>query len=433
MSSTSSSHGTELFALADCNNFYVSCERVFRPELAGRPVVVLSNNDGCIVARSNEAKALGIPMGIPLFRVRAFLQRHDVAICSSNYELYGDMSNRVMQTIASLVPDIEQYSIDECFLHLYGAMAGQAADVVRSIRARVLQWTGIPISIGAGSTRTLAKLANHIAKQEQGSGVFRLHDNPQQDEMLFRQIPCSHVWGIGRHLVRKLDQRGIATVHDLQHADDLWLRKNLTVTGWRTVLELRGISCIGPEWTPAVRHTLVSSRSFGQKISSLPLLQQAVARYAARAGMRLREEHLVAGGLSVFIATARQHHPQVADSVQRVFDCPTDDTSIFIAKASEGVVAIFREHVPYARGSIMLFDITPRNRMQGSLIGNCTGKDDEQRHGLMTTIDSINRKFGKQTVYFAAEGPASAPWHMQRGYLSPRATTSWEELAGARC
>ena len=429
MSSTSS---RSLFALIDCNNFFASCERIFRPDLEGKPVVVLSNNDGCIVARSREARALGISMGEPEFRIRAFLREHRVAVFSSNFELYGDVSHRVMQTIAGIVPHVEQYSIDECFIRLDGASAEHALEIAREIRERVRKWTGIVVSVGIGRTRTLAKLASHIAKKTR-FGVFFFNGTPAQHDDVFRRIPVQEVWGIGRRVVRRLERRGIRTVYDLKEADDVWIRRELTVSGWRTVLELRGIPCIGEDFRPTIRHTLVSSRSFGGRVTSPDDLKEAVASHAARAGMRLRKEGLVAGGLAVHIRTSRQHTPLVDDTARTLFPFPTDDTSVFIRKAEDCVDSLFRAGVPYAKAGIMLFDLTPRNRLQGNLLAMHREKEDSRRRALMAAIDGINRRKGRQTVRFAAEGPLGAAWHMQRKRQSARATTSWDEIVAALC
>ena len=240
MSSTSSK---PIFLLIDCNNFYVACERLFRPDLKDKPVVVLSNNDGCIVSRSQEVKALGIPMGEPEFKARPLIEKHGIEVFSSNYALYGDISNRVMLTIASVVDEVEQYSIDECFVRLAPAHIPNALEIAKIIRERVLRWTGITVSVGIAQTKTLAKLANHIAKKNI-LGIFYLNGTDEKHDALFRRIPVSEVWGVGSRTLPKLERFAIKTVYDLKHADDSWVRSRLTVTGWRTVLELRGIPSI---------------------------------------------------------------------------------------------------------------------------------------------------------------------------------------------
>jgi DNA polymerase V len=289
-----SSANKSLWALIDCNNFYASCERLFRPDLIGRPVVVLSNNDGCIVARSNEAKLLGIGMGEPEFKVRDLLKRHNVAVFSSNYALYGDISNRVMLTLESFVPFIEQYSIDEAFAPLAGPLAVNADELALAMRERVRMWTGIFVSVGLGTTCTLAKLAAEIAKK--GSGVFRLNAGTHETDKVLAGIPMGDVWGIGRRSAEKLNMRNIKTARDLRDADGGMIRRLLSVTGLNTVLELRGIPCLECETVPASRRTMVSSRSFGERVSEKGHLTEALAMHAGLAGERLRREKLAAGG-----------------------------------------------------------------------------------------------------------------------------------------
>lgn len=421
-----------LFLLIDCNNFYVSCERLFRPDLEGRPVVVLSNNDGCIVSRSQEAKALGIVMGEPEFKARPLLKKHGVQVFSSNYALYGDLSERVMSTIASVVEGVEQYSIDECFVRLAPAHIPNALSIAQEIRARVRSWTGITVSVGIAATRTLAKLANHIAKKGT-SGIFWLNGTEAQHDALFRRIPVSEVWGIGRRRMPLLERFAVRTVYDLKHADDSWVRSRLTVTGWRTVLELRGIPCIEEDGAPTPRRTMVSSRSFGTRITEKEHLRQALSSFAARAGERLRREKLTAGGIEVHIRTSRQHVPFVGGSIQRVFVTPTSDSAVFIRAAVEGLEELFKPDTPYAKAGIMLFDLSSRQGRQGSLLLLDRAEEDSRRAALMNSLDRINARMGRQTVRWAAEGPDSAPWHMAQEHLSPRMTTHWSELAAALC
>ena len=428
MSSTSSK---PLFLLIDCNNFYVSCERLFRPDLAGKPVVVLSNNDGCIVSRSQEAKALGIAMGEPEFKARPLLRKHGVEVFSSNYELYGDLSERVMETVASVVGEVEQYSIDECFVRLAPALVPNALSVAQEIRARVLKWTGITVSVGIAATRTLAKLANHIAKK--GNGIFWLNGSEERHDALFRRIPVSEVWGIGRRRLPLLERFAIRTVYDLKHADDQWVRSRLTVTGWRTVLELRGIPSIDEDGRPTPRRTLVSSRSFGERIYDLEQLRQAVSTFSARAGERLRREGLTAGGIAVHIRTARQHTPFVSETAQHSFAVPTNDSSAFIRAALAGLEAIYRTETPYAKAGVMLFDLSSRKGRQFSLLALDSAESDKRREALMGSLDRINARMGKDAVRWAVQGAEQAPWHMQQEHLSPKMTTSWAELAKALC
>ena len=428
----SSTKFRSLFLLIDCNNFYVSCERLFRPDLRNKPVVVLSNNDGCIVSRSQEVKALGIPMGEPEFKARPLIQKHGIEVFSSNYELYGDISDRVMLTISSVIDEVEQYSIDECFVRLAPAHFPNALDIAREIRERVFRWTGITVSVGIAQTRTLAKLANHIAKKGR-SGVFFLNGTDAQHDALFKKIPVSEVWGIGSRTLPKLERFAIKTVYDLKHAEDNWVRSRLTVTGWRTVLELRGIPSIDEDNSPTPRRTLVSSRSFGTKIYEKAALQQAVTAFATRAAEKLRWEGLFASGIAVHIRTSRQQIPFVSETVQLTFVTPTCDTEKFIKAAIAGVEAMFRPGTPYAKAGIMLFDLTAKGSRQGSLLNLSSEADERKRTALMSTLDKINSQHGRHTLRYAAEGLGEQVWHMNQNHRSPRRTTVWKELATVAC
>ena len=301
MSSTNCSQ--PLWALVDCNNFYASCEKLFRPDLAARPVVVLSNNDGCIVARSAEAKALGIPMGEPEFKARPLLQRHKVEVFSSNYALYGDISARVMATLEQLCPHVEQYSIDEAFVRLEGPMAANASDIAEQLRQTVRQWTGMMVSVGVAPTRTLAKVANHLAKKS--SGVYVWDSALAEAAAVLRAFPVREVWGIGWRQSKKLLEIGVTSAWGLREANDVWLRKFLTISGWKTAMELRGVPCINEEEGPVPRRTLVSSRSFGETVYDLASQEPAVGTFTVRAAERLRRQELVAGGIAVHIRTSR--------------------------------------------------------------------------------------------------------------------------------
>lgn len=424
-----------LWALVDCNCFYASCEKLFRPDLTDRPVVVLSNNDGCIVSRSAEAKALGIPMGEPEFKVRSLLKRHGVTAFSSNYALYGDISARVMGTLEKCCPAVEQYSIDEAFLRLDAPLRADLPGFCRDLRAKTLRWTGITVSIGVGTTRTLAKIANHIAKvRKEYGGIFSLARPEAEIDRVLASTPVEEVWGVGRRQARKLRVRGIDTALDLKHADDLWLRKALTITGWRTALELRGIPCIGNGVAPAPRKTLVSSRSFGVRVRDRESLAQALATHAARAGERLRAEGLVAGGIAAHIRTSR--HGMGRRYEQSAFiplQAPTADSSDLIRAAKRGLDAVFVEGLAYAKVGVMLYEIEASGARQGHLLQLATVERDTRRESLMSAVDLLNRRYGRRAVHFGAEGPQTAPWHMRRERCSPRMTTDWAELARAVC
>ena len=294
-----------IFALVDCNNFYVSCERVFQPCLNGKPVVVLSNNDGCVIARSEEAKALGIPMGLPFFQMRERFTGHTIETYSSNYALYGDMSTRVMTILKQFSPEVEVYSIDEAFLNLAGCGNGDLISYGHLIHRSVKQWTGIPISIGIGETKTLAKLANRLAKRsDHVQGVVDLTSSQHQDDIL-ASIPVKDIWGIGRSYSRLLQSNGIRTALELRDADDRWIRQQMGVVGVRIVWELRGISCLPLELSPPPKKSLMVSRSFGRPIATLDEMREAVATYTTRAAEKLRRHRLAAGILSVFLMTNR--------------------------------------------------------------------------------------------------------------------------------
>jgi DNA polymerase V len=426
MRSTSST--LSLWALVDANNFYASCERLFRPDLAGKPVVVLSNNDGCIVARSNEAKALGIGMGEPEFKVRDLLTRHNVAVFSSNYALYGDISNRVMQTIESLAPYIEQYSIDEAFVPLLGSLAANADEFALTLRKRIRQWTGITVSIGVGTTRTLAKLAGEIAKN--GQGVCRLDAGSTETEKALAAIPVVDVWGIGRRSAEKLHQRNIRTARDLRDADAGMIKKLLSVTGLNTAMELSGIPCIDQSATPAPRRTMVSSRSFGERVTEKDHLAEALAMHATLAGERLRREKLEAGGMAVHIRTARHGRGPFYDKTAEItFPKPTSSTRQLIRSAREGLNTIFQQGFLYAKAGVMLFDLRDKAGQQASLldiVAPDTQREKDKK--LMSALDALNQLYGRGTVRFGAEGGENAPWHMKHTRRSPRYTSAWEDL-----
>jgi DNA polymerase V len=417
-----------LWALIDCNNFYASCERIFRPDLIGKPVVVLSNNDGCVVARSSEAKALGIGMAEPEFKVRALLKRHNVAVFSSNYALYGDISNRVMLTLESLVPEVEQYSIDEAFVPLSGSLAANADELALALRERVRKWTGIIVSVGVGTTRTLAKLAGELAKK--GKGVHRLDAASPGTEKVLAAFPVEDIWGIGRKSAEKLRLRSIRTAKDLRDADGGMIRKLLSVTGLNTAMELRGIPCIEQTEAPAPRRTMVSSRSFGERVTEKEHLAEALAMHATLAGERLRKEKLEAGGIAVHIRTARHGQGPFYDKTADIaFPSPTSSTRSFIKATSEGLETIFQQGFLYAKAGIMLFDLSERHGQQGSLLDIAAPDERKEKDTkLMSALDAVNKRFGRGAVRFGAEGKDDAPWHMKHTRRSPRYTSAWEDL-----
>lgn len=416
------------FALIDCNNFYASCERVFNPALERRPVVVLSNNDGCVVARSNEAKALGVPMGIPFYQVKPLIEKHGVVALSSNYTLYADMSARVMETLARFTPHLEIYSIDEAFLDLAG-IPENLTDYSRKIRRTVRQWTGIPVSVGIGPTKTLAKLANKIAKKSpRADGVLDLTDSPWLDEAL-RRTDCEDIWGIGRRRAAKLRKAGITTALALRDADLDWIKTTFGVDGLRTVYELRGEPCYDLDENPAPKKGITVSRGFGRPITALDELRQATALYVSRAGEKLRAEGMAAGVLSVFVTTSR-----FIDKSQRYmncrsvpFDVATDDTAELLAAATAALDGIYHDGYEYKKSGVILTDLIPAERIQPGLFDSA---DRPRRRKLMETIDHINRT-RPVGIRFAAEGTVQ-PWRTQFRHKTPNYTTSWQDLPLAR-
>lgn len=401
------------YALIDCNNFYVSCERVFNPKLQGRPVVILSNNDGCIIARSKEAKALSIPMGAPAFQHKQTFSQYGVVALSSNYTLYGDMSERVMSILEDAGYPIEVYSIDEAFLELPEEFSSlQAAE----IRARVLQWTGIPISVGIGSTKTLAKVANKQAKQRD-DGIFLL-DYP---EAVLIDLPLQDVWGIGAQTVAALGRFGIFTAGALAKCDEAWIQQHFSVTLVRTVLELRGISCLSLEEIAPPKKAIVSSRSFGRVVVRLEELKEAVATFMAIATEKLRAQYSLAAHLSVFVVGK----DRFARSASRVLSVPTSYTPDLIAEAHRLLSELYREGAGYRKAGVILSHLFPVEEAQLDLFDNARSS------ALMNLIDEINRKKKKRTLFFASEG-TSAAWKPLAGRRSPPFTTQWNALLTIR-
>lgn len=420
-------------ALVDGNNFYVSCERVFNPALEGVPVMVLSNNDGCVVARSNEVKALGIKMGTPFFQLRDLIDQHRIRVFSSNYALYGDMSRRMMCVLAQCVPHQEIYSIDEAFLDFTGI--GDRRQYALMLRRRVRQSVGIPVCVGIARTKTLAKLANHIAKKTLHpavvDGVFDYHTlNANEQEALLSRIPVTEVWGIGHRLTQSLQRFKIHTVQDLREADPRWIRQRFSVVMERTIQELRGVPCLGLEQVTAAKQQIISSRSFGKLVMSLTELRQAIAMYTARAAERLRGQQSLASAIMVFIRTNpfREQDPQYHTGITVPLADPSDDTRVLLQAAQAGLNNIYRPGYQYQKAGVILIDLRPRKHRQGSLIDV---SDVERSQRLMQTLDRLNHRMGRGTVRLAAEGMEQR-WKLRTEYKSKCYTTRWEELAVAK-
>jgi len=413
-----------VYALVDCNNFYVSCERVFDPSLKGRPVIVLSNNDGNAVALSNEAKALGIPFGAPYFSLARAIGKYRIAVRSSNYSLYGDMSRRVMDVLSACAPEMEIYSIDEAFLFL-GGISG-VTGLGRAIREQVLAWTGIPVSVGIASSKTLAKLASRVAKKDPAlGGVFNIAE-ALTDEVL-ASVRVEDVWGVGRQYKALLNGRGIRTALQLRDAPERWVKKNMTICGLRTVMELRGIPCIPLEDTPQPKKAIVSSRSFGRPVETLCEMQEAVASYVTRAAEKLRAQRGLARSMIVFIGTNpfRESDPQYSNGISCGFPVPLSYTPHMIRYGLRMIERIYRPGYRYKKAGVVIPDIVPEGERQLSLFHP---PPDPARARLMETVDRLNREMGRGAVRFAAEGCGRA-WSMRRSFLSPRYTTRWDEIA----
>jgi DNA polymerase V len=419
-----------IFALADCNNFYVSCERVFRPSLEGRPVVVLSNNDGCIIARSDEAKALGFAMGDPYHLNRDKLTRHGVAVFSSNYALYGDMSRRVMDTLGTFTPEIELYSIDEAFLNLAGFERRGLADYARLIRATVRRDTGIPVSIGIGPTKTLAKVANHLAKaQPETGGVCDLAE--MDVDHALASIEVGEVWGVGRRWAKWLEEQGIATALDLKRADPKAIRSKMTVVGERLVYELNGRPCLPLELVTPPRQGLTVSRSFGQTLTALRPITDALVSFVGRAAEKLRRQQFMAGQVMVFVTTNRfsATQPFYANSATVKLPYPTDFTPTLVEVAAQLLETLYRPGFHYQKCGVMLLDLSPTSHGQTDLFDP---RDRAREARLVRALDVLNTDHGARTVRVGNVSGKRPAWAMRQAFRSPRYTTNWWELSVVR-
>ena len=414
-----------IFALVDCNNFYASCERVFNPDLIGKPIVVLSNNDGCVIARSNEAKELGIPMGAPYYQYKSFIEKNNVKVFSSNYQFYGDMSQRVMRSLSMMLPnqDLEIYSIDEAFLRLDGFVKRDLFEWAIEVRSSILKWTGIPTSIGIASTKTLCKIANHVAKKQTQNGVFDLRDIDLQ-EYIISDLPVEELWGISRRWGEKLRALGISTALQLKNADPKFIHKKLSVVVERIVYELHGISCLDLE-KQMPKKSIISSKSFGNLLYELKPIEQALSTYTARACEKMRQQGSKANGLYIFLQTNpfRDDLPQYRNSLKFNFELPTSDTTVIIQIAKTLLKKIYISGYHYHKCGIMLFNLVSEQYQQGHFFTSY----DPSRDSLMKSIDRINEFMGRDTIFYAAQG-VKQNWKMRRNNLSPRYTTNWEEL-----
>ncbi len=420
---------TRLLALVDCNNFYASCERVFQPALRGKPVVVLSNNDGCVIARSNEAKALGIDMGAPWHLFRKRFENQGVIVRSSNYTLYGDMSARVMAILSGFTAELEIYSIDEAFL----AIDGDADEIeawAQRLRETVHCSTGIPVSVGVAPTKVLAKVANRLAKKDAaampGANAVRLLlDRAAQEDALSR-VELSDLWGIARRMAARLQADGIATVMDLRRADPTWLRERFGIVTQRLALELRGIPCRGLELVTPDRKSIVASRSFGKPITRKAEVAEAVTAFASRAAAKLRRQNLAAGIVATFVETNpfREQDRQYHATRSLRLPVASADTGRLIAGAQGALEAVWKDGYRYKKAGVMLLDLVKATSVPDALFD---ARDDGRSLARMRALDAVNARFGPDTLVFGRTA-GRKDWHLRSTMLSPRYTTNWDEV-----
>ena len=415
-----------MFALVDCNNFYASCERVFDPRLEGRPIVVLSNNDGCVIARSNEAKALGIAMGEPAFKKEDVYAKHNVAVFSSNFALYGDMSQRVMRTLAQHSAAMEIYSIDEAFLDCSGLTADGLDRFGSQLRKTVKQWTGIPVSIGVAPTKTLAKVANHIAKRlPDNSGVCVL-EKEETIEYCLKKLPVEKLWGVGRRYALFLRSWGINTAWDLRRMPEGWVKENMTVVGLRLQKELKGEPCIPMEHNPQKKKEICTSRSFGTMVTELDELKQAVSMYATRCAEKLRMQNSCTNLVEVFVHTNpfRPDLPQYKNVRLVRLPVASNSTLTIVQSALRGLESIYMKGYQYKKAGVIVSGLVPSNTIQYNVFHST----DEDRHmRLMTAMDKVNDREGRDVLRVAEQG-FTRRWTLRQERLSPCYTTRWADF-----
>ncbi|MDX2270419.1 MAG: Y-family DNA polymerase [Cyanobacteriota bacterium] len=409
-----------MIALIDCNSFYCSCERVFNPKLHNQPVVVLSNNDGCVVARSSEVKALGIPMGVPFFKIREQVKQHHIYVFSSNYALYGDLSDRVMTVLSQFTPAMEIYSIDEAFLNLAGFNHLDLTAYGSQICSTVKQWTGIPVSVGIAPTKVLAKVAGRVAKKSP-TGVYEM---PTSDDEILHTTAVEDIWGIGSKLSQWLHHQGIPTALQLRDAHPGLIRKKMGIIGIRLQQELQGIPCLPLEQCPPPKKETTVSRSFGRPVTTQQELKEAVALYTSRAAEKLRRQQQAATVIRVFARSSPFGAEHYTKSRTVELGVATSDTRELVQAALQLVEAIFCEGVSFQKAGVTMMGLVPRDGIQGSLF-DTAAREGSQR--LMATIDRINRRFGSGTIQVAAAGMQRG-WEMRRELRSPCFTTCWGEL-----
>ena len=418
-----------MIGLVDANNFYVSCELVFNPTLEGKPVGVMSNNDGCVIARSAEMKALEIPMGTPSFQLEGLRRRGEIHLLSSNYELYGDMSARLAQLLRDACPDVAPYSIDEMFIYLDGFSDAQCQALGEVVRRRVRRYLGLPVCVGLAPTHTLAKLANHVAKQQPHyQGVCLLTANSPTTTALLKQLSVNDVWGVGRRLAERLAVSGIRTAWQLRECDPKQLRKRFSVVLARTALELRGTSCLEMNALEAPRQRIMTSRSFGQATGVKAELHAALRRHAQRSAEKLRQQKSLTRAILLFLNTNRHRkdQPQLSPSAMIPLASPRDDTRIILEAVREGLEQMYRPGFQFMKAGVMLLDLVDAQQYQLSLL-----QPSHKAHPhLMNTVDAINQRMGQGTIRFGMT-EAEAPWQLRCAHRSNRYTTCWDELMEA--
>ncbi len=423
-----------MYALADCNNFFVSCERLFRPALWGKPVLVLSGNDGCVVSRSNEAKALGIGMGVPVHQVKDLIEKHNVIKCSSNFALYGDISHRVMYVLAQMTPQIEIYSIDEAFLNLEKIGHGNWGLFCSEVRERVGKDLGMPISVGIGATKTLAKAANYLAKKKKElscfDGVVELVNDAGIEKGL-DAMPIGEVWGVGSRYAKKLQAKGIETALQLRNADLMWVRREMTIMGERLVRELRGQRCAGLAQKIKLNKQLIRSRSFGKPVQSLTGLEQAISSYASRACVKLREQGLVVGMVRVFIQTNpfNKKEKQYFNSATIKLGIPTADTRVVVEKSLESLRKIYKPGYRYKKAGVVMDQLKKADTIAEQLFEK---GDNAKSKNLMGVMDKVNQTMGGNILHVGTMG-VKQEWIAKPETCSGRFTTSWNELLEVNC
>lgn len=416
------------YALIDCNNFFVSCERLFRPELNGRPVVVLSSNDGCAVSRSQEAKDLGIPMGAPHFKFRDFFRQHGVTAFSANFELYGDISERIINTLASITPHIEVYSVDESFLDLGELDIPNYQTWGHMVREHVLQHIGVPVSIGIAGSKTLAKLASDRAKKLPNlHGALDLTEQGAITDTYLAQVPVHDIWGVGWRLAPQLKAEGIHTALDMRRANPRRAQQLMGIRGRQMVAELNGTNCFPLQYAHKPQQMIMRGRQFGEDTREFYVIESAIASLAARAASHLRREHQLARRASVVLRTNR-HRPgyrQVSESVR--FYTPTADTGVITSQLVRMLAGNFPAGLEYHRADVLLHDFVPEDGLQTDLLGMVDAHTDARSHRKMRAVDTVNVRHGKGTIKFAAEN-LSQSWQPRKNLMSPRYTSAWDEL-----